>query len=60
VHKQRVTTKQIELPHYRVVRGFERLVRVDIPKAQKAMSYAMVVREKRRASDEERNTLIRS
>ncbi len=55
-----VTTKQIDLPRYRVVRGFEgRLVRVDIPKAQEAMRHAMMIRgEQRRASDEARNELI--
>jgi|APDOM4702015248_1054824.scaffolds.fasta_scaffold777187_1 predicted NUDIX family phosphoesterase len=57
---QSVTVNQIELPRYRVVRGFEGVVRVDIPKAQEAMKYAMVLREKRRASDEERNKLIGS
>lgn len=54
----RVTVNPIELPHYRVVRGFKRIVRVDIPKAQEAMKYAMEIREDRRSSDEERKQLI--
>jgi hypothetical protein len=56
----RVTVNLIELPRYRVVRGFERIVRVDVPKAQGAMKYAMEIREDRRSSDEERKQLIGS
>ena len=57
---QTVNTKQIYLPHYRVVRGVDGLVRVDIAKAQEAMRHAMEIREQRRASDEARNELISS
>ncbi len=55
---QKVTTKQIGSSRHRIVRGFGGIVRVDIPKAQEAMRYAMEVRENRRASDVERNQLI--
>jgi hypothetical protein len=53
-------TKQIDLPRYRLIRGFEgRLVRVDIPKAQEAIKHAMMMRGKqRRASDEARNVFV--
>jgi hypothetical protein len=60
VQAQIVKTKQIYLPHYRVIRGFDGLVRVDIAKAQEAMRHAMEIREQRRASDEARNELISS
>jgi hypothetical protein len=60
VHTERATTNQLELPRFRVVRGFEGIVRVDTLKAQNAMRHAMVMREGRRASDEERNRLISS
>ncbi len=55
---EKETTNQIELPRFRVIRGFDGVVRVDIPKAQRAMRHAMAVREARRALDEERNRLI--
>jgi hypothetical protein len=54
----KVNVDQIKLHRYRVVRGFERVVRVDVPKAQGAMKYAMEIREDRRSSDEERKKLI--
>ena len=57
---QTVNTKQIYLPHYRVVRGVDGLVRVDIAKAQEAMRHAMMICKQRRASDEARNELISS
>ena len=55
-----VSTKQIDTPRYRVVRGFEgRLIRVDIPKAQEAIRHAMMIRGKQRCeSDEARNEPI--
>jgi hypothetical protein len=55
---EREAPNQIELPRFRVIRGFAGVVRVDIPKAQRAMRHAMAVREARRALDEERNKLI--
>ena len=55
---QKVTAKKIESPRYRIVRGFDGIVRVDIAKAQEAMRYAMEIRENRRASDVERNQLL--
>jgi hypothetical protein len=57
---EKETTNQIELPRFRVIRGFDGVVRVDILKAQSAMKHAMVVRQKLRALDEERNKLINS
>ena len=50
----------VTIPRYRVVRGFGRLVRVDISKAQEAMKFAMEKREDRRSSDEGRNQLTGS
>jgi hypothetical protein len=55
---QKVTVQHIKLPRYRIVRGFDSVVRVDIPKAQEAMRYAMGIRENLRALDVERNELI--
>lgn len=59
VHRS-VVSQVVDLPRFRVVRGAEGLVRVDIRKAQEAMKHAMVVRKSCRANDDERNTLVRS
>ncbi len=54
------TVPQSASPRYRVIRGTEGVVRVDIQKAQEAMRHAMEVREHLRSQDIERNKFIRS
>jgi hypothetical protein len=57
---QDIIKSQAEPSRYRVIRGFEGIVRIDISKAHEAMKHAMEVRKKLREADAERTEFISS
>jgi hypothetical protein len=61
MRRDKVVFERLSQPHIRVIRGFDGIVRqVDVSKAREAMKHAMIVRESRRVTDEERNIIISS
>ncbi len=51
---------QGDISRFRIVRGSEGVVSVDVRKAQEAMKQAMLVRENSRANDGERKKFVYS